>query len=67
MIEAKEILKTHIAKTVALTDEQFDYVFSHFKYQSFKKAQNIIAAGDRVDYEYFVLSGCLKCFILTTT
>jgi hypothetical protein len=46
MAEAKDILKTHIAKTITLTDEQFDYIFSHFKYQSFKKGQNIIAAGD---------------------
>jgi CRP-like cAMP-binding protein len=64
MIEAKEILKGHIAKTVALTDEQFDYVFSHFKYLSYKKGQNIIAAGDTVNSEYFVLSGCLKSFYI---
>jgi CRP-like cAMP-binding protein len=61
---AKEILKTHIAKIVALTDEQFNYVFAHFKYQSFKKVQNIITAGDHVDNEYFVLSGCLKSFYI---
>jgi CRP-like cAMP-binding protein len=61
---AKEILKTHIAKIVALTDEQFNYVFAHFKYQSFKKGQNIITAGDHVDNEYFVLSGCLKSFYI---
>lgn len=64
MMEAKEILKGHIAKTVALTDEQFDYVFSHFKYLSYKKGQNIITEGDNVDCEYFVLSGCLKSFYI---
>lgn len=64
MTTAKEILRGHIAKTVALTDEQFDYVFSHFEYQSFKKGQSIIAAGDKVDHEYFVLSGCLKSFYI---
>lgn len=63
-MEAKEILKQHIAKTATLTDEQFDDVFSHFKYQSFKKGQNIITAGDIVDCEYFVLSGCLKSFYI---
>lgn len=63
-MEALEILKAHIAKTVSLTDEQFDYVFSHFKHQSFKKGQNVITAGDRVDHEYFVLSGCLKSFYI---
>jgi len=63
-MEAREILKTHIAKTISLTDEQFDYVFSHFKFQSYKKGQSIITAGDLVNSEYFVLSGCLKSFYI---
>ncbi|WP_295120618.1 Crp/Fnr family transcriptional regulator [uncultured Chitinophaga sp.] len=61
---AKEVLKAHIAKTVTLTDEQFDYVFSFFKPQSFKKGQAIISEGDAVTTEYFVLSGCLKSFFI---
>jgi CRP-like cAMP-binding protein len=61
---AKEILKEHIAKTASLTDEQFDYFFSHFKPQSFKKGQTLISEGDKVDCEYFVLSGCLKAFFI---
>jgi CRP-like cAMP-binding protein len=60
----KEILKNHIAKTVALTDDQFEYVFSHFKLQSFKKGQSIITSGDKVTFEYFVLKGCLKSFYI---
>lgn len=63
-MQAKETLQAHIAKTISLTDEQFDYVFSHFKLQSFKKGQVIIAAGDKVDCEYFVLDGCLKSFYI---
>jgi CRP-like cAMP-binding protein len=61
---AKEILKEHIAKTASLTDEQFDYFFSHFTPQSFKKGQTLISEGDKVDCEYFVLSGCLKAFFI---
>ena len=64
MAQPKEILKQHIAKTISLNDEQFDHFFSHFKYQSFKKGQSIITAGDAVDHEYFVLSGCLKSFFI---
>ena len=60
----KDILKQHIAKTASLTDEHFDYVFSHFKQQSYKKGQVIIASGDMVNCEYFVLSGCLKSFFI---
>jgi len=64
LMEAKEILKAHIAKTASLNDEQFDHLFSHFKPQSFKKEQTIISVGDKVDCEYFVLSGCLKAFFI---
>ena len=60
----KDILKAHIARIALLTDEQFDYFFSHFKPASFKKGQAIITAGDHVGYEYFVVSGCLKSFFI---
>jgi CRP-like cAMP-binding protein len=63
-MEPKEILKQHIAKTITLTDAEFDYFFSHFKYQSLKKGQSIITEGHKVDCEYFVLSGCLKSFFI---
>jgi CRP-like cAMP-binding protein len=63
-MEAKEILKAHIAKAATLTDEQFDYFFSHFKKQSFKKGQVIVSEGDPVECEYFVISGCLKSFFI---
>lgn len=64
MAEPREILKQHIAKTISLTDEQFEYFFSHFKYRAYKKGQAIITAGEKVDCEYFVLSGCLKSFYI---
>lgn len=63
-MEAKEILKAHVAKLASLTDEQFDYFFSFFKQQSFKKGQVIIGEGDAVNCEYFVVSGCLKSFFI---
>jgi CRP-like cAMP-binding protein len=59
-----EVLKQHIKKTISLTDEQFDYFFSHFKHQSFRKGQIIIGEGDKVEKEYFVLTGCLKAFFI---
>lgn len=60
----KDILKNHLAKTITLTDEEFDYFYSHFKPYSFKKGQAIISVGDRVECEYFVLEGCLKTFYI---
>lgn len=63
-MNAKEILKTHVAKNAALTDEQFEYFFSHFELRNFKKGQVIISEGSTVDCEYFVISGCLKSFFI---
>ncbi|KRT14608.1 Crp/Fnr family transcriptional regulator [Pedobacter ginsenosidimutans] len=63
-MDPKETLKAHILKTANLTDKEFDYLFSHFKLQSFKKGQAIISEGDKVDHEYFVISGCLKAFFI---
>jgi CRP-like cAMP-binding protein len=63
-MEAKEILKAHVAKLASLTDEQFEYFFSFFEKQSFKKGQAIISEGAAVNCEYFVISGCLKSFFI---
>lgn len=63
-MEKREVLKQHVARFVTLADEQIDHFVSHFKEQSFKKGQAIISEGDRVDREYFVLSGCLKSFFV---
>ncbi|MDO6432549.1 Crp/Fnr family transcriptional regulator [Flavitalea sp. BT771] len=63
-MEGKETLRAHIAKTTMLTDGQFEYFYSHFKRQAFQKGQALITEGDRVDYEYFVVSGCLKSFFI---
>ena len=63
-MNAKELLKEHISKTVMLSDEAFEYVFSHFKEQHFTKGQTIITAGDKVTHEYFVAEGCLKSFYI---
>jgi len=61
---AKEILKQHVAKTVLLSDPEFDYFFSFFKLQSYTRGQTIITEGSKVDCEYFVVDGCLKCFYM---
>ncbi len=63
-MNAQEALKAHIAKITTLTDEQYEYCLSFFKTQHFQKGQAIITAGDTVDCEYFVISGCLKSFFI---
>jgi CRP-like cAMP-binding protein len=63
-MEPKDILREHLAKTIALSDEQFDYVFSHFRLRDYKKGQMVIGEGDKVEHEYFVVNGCLKTFYI---
>lgn len=63
-MKPEAILNAHLSKTIRLSPEESDYVFSHFKLQSYSKGQTIIAAGDKVDGEYFVLEGCLKSFYI---
>ncbi len=60
----REILKQHISRFVTLTDEELVYFLSHFKEHSYKKNQVIIREGDRVENEYFVLTGYLKSFFI---
>ena len=61
-MEPQDILKAHLAKTITLTDDEFNYIFSYFKPHSFKKGETLIKEGDKVDAEYFVVEGCLKTF-----
>ena len=60
----QEILKEHLAKSISLSDDEFDYFYSHLKRMTCKKGQVLIKVGDSVDYEYFVLEGCLKTFFI---
>jgi CRP-like cAMP-binding protein len=61
---SKEMLKEHVAKTATLTGEQYDHFFSRFRPRSCKKGETIIAVGDKVSDEYFVVKGCLKSFFI---
>lgn len=63
-MQAAELLRTNLSKFTSLTDDEFAYFFSHFKPVSYKKGQVVIKEGDKVEHEYFVVSGCLKTFYI---
>jgi CRP-like cAMP-binding protein len=63
-MQPNQILREHVAQIATLTNEEFENFFNRFELRSYKKGQTIIAPGDRVDREYFVLSGCLKSFYI---
>jgi CRP-like cAMP-binding protein len=60
----REALKAHVGKIISLSDEEFGHFFSFFTEKSFKKGQAIVSEGDNVEWEYFVISGCLKSFFV---
>jgi CRP-like cAMP-binding protein len=55
-------LRQHFEKIIPLTDQEFDYVLSHFTTKKLKKHQFLIQEGDSVTNDYFVLKGLLKAY-----
>jgi CRP-like cAMP-binding protein len=56
----KEKLKEHIEKLTPLTDDEFDFILSHFSLEKYKKRDFLIKQGENVNYCYYVISGLLK-------
>lgn len=57
-----QLLRQQFEKIIDLTDVEFDYVLSHFKSKNFKKHQYVVQEGQRVENDFFILSGCLKSY-----
>jgi CRP-like cAMP-binding protein len=55
-------LRRHFEKITPLTDEEFDYIYSHFAIKKCKKHQFVIQEGDTVTNDYFVVKGLLKAY-----
>ena len=55
-----EILRRQIEKITPLTDQEFEYILSHFTLKKFKKHQILIQEGDTVQNDYFVMNGLLN-------
>ncbi|WP_242203103.1 Crp/Fnr family transcriptional regulator [Aestuariivivens insulae] len=55
-------LRQHIEEIIPLTDEEFDFVLSHFVSIKKRKHQYLIQEGDYVNKEYWVIKGCLKTY-----
>ena len=57
-----QILRQQIEKITELTDEEFDYILSHFISKKFKKHQFVLQEGENADNDFFILNGCLKSY-----
>jgi CRP-like cAMP-binding protein len=56
------ILRRHIEAITPISDQEFEYVLSHFSIKKLKKHQFLVQEGDHVAYDYFVVSGLLKAY-----
>ncbi|MFT3826367.1 MAG: Crp/Fnr family transcriptional regulator [Chitinophagaceae bacterium] len=57
-----EVLRQHIEKITPLTDQEFDYILSHFVFKSLKKHQFLVQEGNAVLHDFFVVKGLLKAY-----
>ena len=55
-------LRQHIEEIIELTDEEFDFILSHFESIKKRKHQFLVQEGESVTKEYWVISGCLKTY-----
>lgn len=55
-------LREHIGKTVALTDSEFDFLWSHFSVRKFKKHQFIVQESNYVPNDFWVAKGLVKAY-----
>jgi CRP/FNR family transcriptional regulator, cyclic AMP receptor protein len=56
-------LRSHIESVCKLTNEEFEYVLTHFTVVKYKKHTQLVREGDLVRHEYFVMKGCLRSYI----
>lgn len=59
-----EILRQQIEKITPLTDNEFDYILSHFTTKKLKKHQFLIQENDVVQNDHFVVKGLLKAYYI---
>ncbi|AUP78106.1 Crp/Fnr family transcriptional regulator [Flavivirga eckloniae] len=60
-------LRKHIEEIISLTDEEFNFVLSHFEQIKKRKHQYIVQEGEIVDKEYWIIKGCLKSYFVDDT
>jgi CRP-like cAMP-binding protein len=56
------LLRQQIEKITPISDQEFEYILSHFTYKKLKKHQYLVQTGEAVPCDYFVLSGLLKSY-----
>ena len=55
-------LRKHIEEITPVSDEEFDYILTHFKPKTLKKHQFLVQQGNLVENDHFVVRGLLKAY-----
>ena len=58
-----EILRRQIENITPLTDQEFEYILSHFTLKKLKKHQILTQEGDAVQNDYFCDEWFVKSFL----
>jgi CRP-like cAMP-binding protein len=55
-------LRQQIEKITPLTNTEFEYILSHFVPKKNRKHQFVVQEGQSVEYDFFIVEGCLKSY-----
>ncbi|MDO5607919.1 MAG: Crp/Fnr family transcriptional regulator [Capnocytophaga sp.] len=55
-------LRTHIEKIISLTDNEYDFVLSHFTSKKLKKHQFLVQESNYVIHDFWVIKGLVKAY-----
>lgn len=59
-----QIFKQHLQKFISISDEEFEGIMSYFKIIQVSKKEILQQEGKISRYQYFVLTGCLRKFLV---
>lgn len=59
-----QIFKQHLSKFISVSDEEFEAIFSYFKVTKAAKKEMLQEEGKICRHQYFVLTGCLRKYLL---
>ncbi|WP_343633072.1 Crp/Fnr family transcriptional regulator [Fluviicola sp.] len=59
-----QVFKKHLEKFISVSDEEFEQILSYFKTIRVPKKEILQQEGNLCRYQFFVLTGCLRKFLL---
>ena len=60
MTEIQVQFRAHIEREVTLTNEEFDFLYTHFTAKKFHKHQYLVQEGNYVSHDYYIAQGLAK-------